>query len=76
MMFVQILNKATEDPLAGASVNISSSAVSTSRQFSSHHSTLDGMVEESGVFTVSLAYEGYISKHEDITKKMRSIHKF
>ena len=50
---VQIVDKKTEEPLAGVSVNITSSALSAAQQFSSHHSTKDGMVEdfslESGV---------------------------
>merc|ERR1719431_1800007 len=70
-MLVQIVDKATEEPLAGASVNISSSAASTAQQFSSHHSTVDGMVEdftlESGVFTVAVGMDGYIAKQEDVT---------
>merc|ERR1712106_531303 len=71
IILVQILDKETEDPLAGASVNITTSEVRTAQQFSSHHSTTDGMVEdftlESGMFTVSVGLHGYISKHQDVT---------
>merc|ERR1719470_711884 len=72
MILITILDKETAEPLAGASVNISTSELSAS-----HQSTIAGLVEdftlESGVFSVSVAHAGYIAKQEDVTVDCVSI---
>merc|ERR1712123_488291 len=66
MISITILDKETNEAVSAASVNITTSELSAS-----HQSTTEGVVKdftmEPGVFTVSVAHEGYIAKQEDVT---------
>ena len=66
-----IRDEITLEPVAGALVNISSIEGSLSQQFASHHTNIDGNIEElsseNGIYSVSVSASGYISQDEDIT---------
>merc|ERR1712128_67177 len=65
-ILITILDKESQEPLAAASVNISTSDLSAS-----HKSNTQGLVGdftmENGMYSVSVGLEGYLSKQEDVT---------